>query len=504
MTEVGAFDATGYRQRVLSRLRGAARARPVRSVLHRRPARRRRRHGPDPGAHLARWSDSGTRSAARTTRRCPPSSPGIAVTWRRSCSTRPSARTAPPRSGPPGPPPTRTGTARSTRSPRSWSPATRGCRDPGCRRSPGSRRPGASMTPRSPRGPARQHVIEDGADAEPLAGRRARPDPQRPRRVRQADRRLEPVGDAVDVPRHRADDVRRGDRGRHAELSGENERRQHDHQMTIVANLLTYVKQHLMTGDAARYAASLIEDAKDRLRDTVAEKVIVDGELNAADYEACVRRVIGFGFGLSSEQARLAVTAGRHRSGRDAGGRPCRRLPAVPELPGAAASQPASRPAGTAAPTCTCSCPACGQQAEAAAVACPHCGDQLPRDPGGRRAGGRGTCRTRARAVRRPPALSSARPPPRRRNAPALASQIASLSAEVDRVIATAESRLARRRAGPQRPPAVRGRGPAGQDRQGRRRRAGPVRRIGRRPARRARRTEGVRAGRHRGRAQAA
>src|SRR5258708_14315007 len=95
--------------------------------------------------------------------------------------------------------------------------------------------------------------------------------------------------------------------GREGELTSENERRQQAHLMTIVANLLTYTRQHLMTGDAARYAASLIEDAKDRLRDTVAEKVIVDGELNAADYEASVRKGIGFGFGLSSEQARLAV-----------------------------------------------------------------------------------------------------------------------------------------------------------------------------------------------------
>ncbi len=154
---------------------------------------------------------------------------------------------------------------------------------------------------------ARQHVIEDGADAEPL-----------PVAVRAQIR-----GDLDEFGRMTGDPARAATlwtflsiapttssaeiATRHAELTAQNDRRQHDHQMTVVANLLTYVRQHLIDGDAARYAASLIEDARDRIRDAVAEKVIVEGELSADDYEACVRRVMGFGFGLSSEQARLAV-----------------------------------------------------------------------------------------------------------------------------------------------------------------------------------------------------
>src|SRR5258708_36371216 len=129
--------------------------------------------------------------------------------------------------------------------------------------------------------------------------------------------------------------------GREGELTSENERRQQAHLMTIVANLLTYTRQHLMTGDAARYAASLIEDAKDRLRDTVAEKVIVDGELNAADYEACVRKVIGFGFGLSSEQARLAVRRVGTELGATLAGAPARGYPFRPYRRG---RPPAPRP----------------------------------------------------------------------------------------------------------------------------------------------------------------
>ena len=202
---------------------------------------------------------------------------------------------------------------------------------------------------------ARQHVIEDGTDAEPLAaGVRAqiRSDLDEFGRLTGDSSRSATLWTFLGIaPTTSAEEIA----ARHAELTGENDRRQHDHQMTIVANLLTYVRQHLMTGDAARYAASLIEDAKDRLRDTVAEKVIVDGELNAADYEACVRKVIGFGFGLSSEQARLAVSKGGYRTGRDPGGRPGRRLPGLPELPRAAAGRAASRPAGTAGLTCTSS-----------------------------------------------------------------------------------------------------------------------------------------------------
>src|SRR5258708_18131757 len=152
-----------------------------------------------------------------------------------------------------------------------------------------------------------QHWIEDGTDAEPLPpGVRAqiRSDLDEFGRLTGDPSRSATLWTFLGIaPTTSADQIA----ARHAELTSENERRQHDHQMTIVANLLTYTRQHLMTGDAARYAASLIEDAKDRLRDTGAETGSVEGATRAADFEACVRKVIGFGFGLSSEQARLAV-----------------------------------------------------------------------------------------------------------------------------------------------------------------------------------------------------
>src|ERR1022692_3222816 len=220
---------------------------------------------------------------------------------------------------------------------------------------------------------ATQHVVEDGTDAEPLpAGVRAqiRSDLDEFGRLTGDSSRSATLWTFLGIaPTTSAQEIA----ARHAELTGENERRQHDHQMTIVANLLTYVRQHLMTGDAARYAASLIEDAKDRLRDTVAEKVIVDGELNAADYEACVRKVIGFGFGLSSEQARLAVRRVATELGATLAVAPAVDYLLCPNCrePQQAGSQQACRYCGA---DLYQQCPACGQQVEAAAVACLLCG----------------------------------------------------------------------------------------------------------------------------------
>ena len=281
-------------------------------------------------------------------------------------------------------------------------------------------------------------MIEDGTDAEPLpAGLRAqiRGDLDEFGRLTGDSSRSATLWTFLGIaPTTSADEIA----ARHAELSAENERRQHDHQMTIVANLLTYVKQHLMTGDAARYAASLIEDAKDRLRDTVAEKVIVDGELNAADFEACVRRVIGFGFGLSSEQARLAV----RRVATDLGAS-LAVAPAVDYLLCPNCREPQPSGAQQACRYCGADlyvqCPACGQQAEAAAVACRHCGASYRAI----QAAVEQVAAARAELAEGRPAAARAQLGPAAAaagNAPALEGQIASLSSDIDRVISTAAS----------------------------------------------------------------
>jgi hypothetical protein len=299
---------------------------------------------------------------------------------------------------------------------------------------------------------ARQHVVEDGSDAEPLpAGVRAqiRSDLDEFGRLSGDSSRSATLWTFLGIaPTTSADQIA----ARHAELTADNERRQHDHQMTIVANLLTYVRQHLMTGDAARYAASLIEDAKDRLRDTVAEKVIVDGELNAADYEACVRRVIGFGFGLSSEQARLAVRRVATELGATLAVAPAVDYLICPNCrePQQAGGQQACRYCGA---DLYQQCPACGQQVEAAAVACPLCGAsflaiQAVREQvaaaraelaQGRPTAARERLTSAAGAARSAAGVARGAAGPAR-SAPVLDSEVATLSEEVDRVLATAQS----------------------------------------------------------------
>jgi len=285
---------------------------------------------------------------------------------------------------------------------------------------------------------ARQHVIDDAAQAEPLAPAvraQIRGDLDEVGRLAGDPSRSATLWTFLGIaPGAAAQEVA----ARHAELTGENERRQHDHQMTVVANLLTYVKQHLIDGDPVRYAASLIEDAKDRLRDTIAEKVIVDGELNAADFEACVRKAVGFGFGLSSEQARLAV-----RSVATDLGATLAVAPAVDYLlcpncrePQPVTGQPACRYCGA---DLYVLCPACGQRAEAAAVACPHCGSSFRAI----HAAAEEVAAARAELGQGRPAAARARLTPAKRaarNAPVLAAEIGALGAEIDRVITTAES----------------------------------------------------------------
>ncbi|MGI9006429.1 MAG: hypothetical protein ACR2FU_09570 [Streptosporangiaceae bacterium] len=281
----------------------------------------------------------------------------------------------------------------------------------------------------------RQHVIEDGADAEPLpAAVRAqiRGDLDEFGRMTGDPARAATLWTFLSIaPTTSADEIV----ARHAELTGQNDRRQHDNQMTVVANLLTYVRQHLIDGDAARYAASLIEDARDRIRDTVAEKVIVEGELSADDYETCVRRVMGFGFGLSSEQARLAV----RRVATDLGAT-LAVAPAVDYLicpncrePQRASGQQACRYCGA---DLYVRCPACGQQAEAAAVACAHCGTSFLAF---REASGQ-IERARAESAAGHPLAARDLLAGAKRTAPALAGEADRLLGEVERVIAQAQA----------------------------------------------------------------
>lgn len=281
----------------------------------------------------------------------------------------------------------------------------------------------------------RQHVIEDGADAEPLPGAvraQIRGDLDEFGRMTGDQARSATLWTFLSLaPTTSPDQIA----ARHAELAAQNDRRQHDHQMTVVANLLAYVRQHLIDGDAARYTASLIEDARDRIRDTVAEKVIVEGELSADDYEACVRRVMGYGYGLSSEQARLTV----RRVATDLGAT-LAVAPAVDYLicphcrePQPAAGQQACRYCGA---DLYVRCPACGRPTEAAAVACAHCGTSFVAF---REASAR-IEQARAEAAAGRPLAASGLLADAKRTVPALAAEIDGLLAETERVISQARA----------------------------------------------------------------
>lgn len=285
---------------------------------------------------------------------------------------------------------------------------------------------------------AGQRVIEDSADAEPLSVSlraqirgeldelgRLTGDPGRSATL-WTFLGLTPAALATEIA------------ARHAELTSQNERRQHDHQMTVVANLLAYVRQHLMAADQARYTASLIEDAKDRLRDAIAEKVIVDGELSAADYEACVRRGVGFGFGLTTEQTRAAVRQVATDLGATLAVAPAIEYLLCPNCrePQPAGGQAACRYCGA---DLYLTCPACGQQVEAASVACPHCGASFQLI----RAAQEQLTAARADLQRGLPQAARAQLAGVQDAAaavPALATSMAQLSQEIDRIVAGAQS----------------------------------------------------------------
>jgi hypothetical protein len=281
-------------------------------------------------------------------------------------------------------------------------------------------------------------VIEDGADAEPLpAAIRAqiRSDLDEFGRLAGEQDRSATLwsflGLAPTAPDSEVD-------ARRAELAAQNERRQHDHQMTVVANLLTYVAQHLTAADRARYAASLAEDAKDRVRDYVAEKIIVDGELNAADFEACVLRVMRFGFGLSGEQARAAV----RQVATDLGAT-LAVAPAVDYVVCPGCREPQPPPESGACRYCGAdlfmTCPACSRRVEAAALACPSCGAsfRLIRAVQEQAAAARAELGG-GRPVAARAALAGAERSAR--GAAALTADIASLSAEIERIISAANA----------------------------------------------------------------
>jgi len=162
----------------------------------------------------------------------------------------------------------------------------------------------------------------------------------------------------------------------HADLFAENQRRGHDQQHTVTANLLAHVKNQLLGATRDAYIAGLITDAKETLTAAVTEKVILDGELSSEDFELLVRRAIGLGYGLTTDQARAAIRAAATALGASLSTGPAIDYVLCPTCREA-------QPTGTSAKCRYCGtelwldCRSCGSTVEAAAAACEHCGISL-------------------------------------------------------------------------------------------------------------------------------
>ena len=167
---------------------------------------------------------------------------------------------------------------------------------------------------------------------------------------------------------------------RHAELVAGLGASRHNRAKTLRGDLLGHVKTRLLAEDgAARYAASLRADARDRIEQDVTEQAVVAGEVSAADYEALVARIVGFGWGLDSDAARAVV-----RETASGVGVSLAVAPAVDYVLCGACRTPQPAAARTLETRCRycgeplfTACPACGEAVETAASVCPRCGESL-------------------------------------------------------------------------------------------------------------------------------
>jgi hypothetical protein len=164
---------------------------------------------------------------------------------------------------------------------------------------------------------------------------------------------------------------------RHAEMLAENHRSRHDAAKTGVGELLAHVRTRLMAdGGRAAYAATLFADAEERIEPEVTEKAIVAGEVSAADYEVLLQRIVGLGWGISTEAARGIV-----RSTATALGVSLAVAPPVEYVLCGSCRSPQPEPEHRPGAKCRycrealyTPCPTCGEKVESAATSCPRCG----------------------------------------------------------------------------------------------------------------------------------
>jgi hypothetical protein len=161
------------------------------------------------------------------------------------------------------------------------------------------------------------------------------------------------------------------------EMLGErNARRAHDREMTVTSDLLAQVRTRLIDGDPAAYTAGLVADAKDSVRARVEEHVVLDDGLNPVATEGLVREVLGFGLGLSAEQARSVVLdVARELGAAVTTGA------AVDYVVCANCGRPEQAGGSRTCRYCGAdlyvACPSCGRETEVAAIVCRHCGQNV-------------------------------------------------------------------------------------------------------------------------------
>ncbi len=226
---------------------------------------------------------------------------------------------------------------------------------------------------------AGEKVIEDGSgeEVEPLAPglrRQIRDGLTELRQLREGDR----VGTAslwalLGIP---ADSAPARIQAAHEVLVERNQRRPHDREKTVTADLLAHVRTRLLDGDPAAYTAGLVADARDEIRPKVEEHVVLDGELRPGAFEGLVREVLAAGRGLSAAQAKAvlldiarnlgaAVTTGA----------------VVDYVVCSSCGRPEPVDASRVCRYCDTElyipCPSCAHATEAAAAACRFCGQSL-------------------------------------------------------------------------------------------------------------------------------
>ncbi|WP_157180346.1 zinc ribbon domain-containing protein [Protofrankia coriariae] len=155
-----------------------------------------------------------------------------------------------------------------------------------------------------------------------------------------------------------------------------NQRRPHDREKTVIADLLAQVRTRLLDGDPAAYTAGLVADAREEIRGRVEEHIVLDGELGPAAFEGLVREILSSGSGLSTAQAKtLLLGVARELGAAVTTGvfldyvvcaQCCRPEP----VDGSRICRYCDTELYTA-------CPSCGRETEAAAVACRSCGRSM-------------------------------------------------------------------------------------------------------------------------------